>query len=90
METITQFTGSCPPLEPENPAVSQACQSRQLCSLTQNHKGFLIISLAVMGLGFKGKWRPVGFHKGILCASFRNIRMFLTGKCQLHSNFNVM
>lgn len=55
MDTVTQFTGNHPPSEPENSAVRQACQSGQLCSLTQNHKGFLIICLGVMELGFKGK-----------------------------------
>lgn len=52
MDTIIQFTGHCPPPEP---AVRQACQIRQLCILTQNHKGFLIVCLDVMGLDFKGK-----------------------------------
>lgn len=80
MDTITQFTRGCPPPEPENPAVRQACQSRQFCSLAQNHKGFLIFCPGVKGLGFKGKWRPVGFHKGMHCTNFKNIHLNVSNR----------
>lgn len=52
MDRVTQFIESCPPPEPENTADRQAFQSRQLCSLTRNHKGFVVICLGVMGVGF--------------------------------------
>lgn len=82
MDAITQFTRGCPPPEPENSVV------RQFWSLAQNHKGFLIFCPGVKRLGFKGKWRPVVFHKGTHCTNFKNIHLNVSnGEMQITFKF---
>lgn len=82
MDAITQFTRACPLPEPDNSVV------RQFCSLAQNHKGFLIFCPGVKRLGFKGKWRPVVFHKGTHCTNFENIHLNVSnGEMQITFKF---